>query len=123
LKSPHTPNNCATAGLCEHESTTMGSTFRVHKAGISGGAGAPDPGLNLRYGQMSQQSATKYKLDQNKCETTGSGKDALASKCTDEDGNVWRWPVTIVVPFHVRDWYYTTDPVPRPRPSDVPEVR
>lgn len=123
LKSRHTPNNCAGLDAGFYEITTFGSTFRTHFGAVAGGTGAPDPGLNLRYGTVPQTSATKFLWPDGKCTTTGAGVTALATQCTDQYGRSWLWPVTSITTFRPADWYYVGGGVPKPRPPEVPQTR
>jgi hypothetical protein len=122
LRSTHTPDNCAGLTDMDFESITFGSTFRMHYAAIAGGSDAPDPAKNRRYSTVLPTSATKFVWPP-PCTVAGNGANALATHCTDELGRPWRWPVTVMVPFVPRSWYYDVGGGPIERPDGVPQTR
>jgi hypothetical protein len=120
LKTERTPDNCVGSGAIYHESTTFGSTFRMHYAAISGGAAAPDPLRNPRFKTVDPSSATTFKFSESRCSLGGSGVSTLASSCTDQLGRAWNWPVVVLTPTDP-SWYYGQLP-PFTRPSELPPV-
>ena len=122
LRSAHTPHNCDGLDTGFLESFTFGSTFRMDYGAIAGGKDAPDPGKNRRYSTVLPTSATKFVWPE-PCEVSGSGLAALATQCTDGLGRIWKWPVTVIVPFYPRLWYYDVGNREIEKPENVPETR
>jgi len=122
LRSEHTPHNCDGMGTGYFEIITFGSTFRMDYAAIAGGSDAPDPSKNRRYSTVLPTSATKF-VAPVPCAVSGSGVNALATECTDQFNRTWKWPVTVIVPFFPRLWYYDVGNREIEKPENVPETR
>lgn len=124
------PGNCTSALQPDptpyEESSFGGDLFTSHKTTIIGGMDAPVPNMNQRYGSIDQLEdpalETDYTINgQQRCSySSGPAEGRHATSCTDFNGNVWAYPVTVRVPAPPSTWYYTTGQLPPHRPENWP---